>query len=726
MSTPTLARRDFIKAGSLATGGLFVSFRWGWTASPPTTATTSGFEPNGFIRIHSNGRIVLFATNPEIGQGVKTSMPMILAEELDVAWDQVEVEQSDIDRERFGRQAAGGSRGTPAMWDPLRQAAATAKHLLVSAAAAQWGVPAGRCTTRNGHVHLEETGQSLPYGALAEAAARLPLPDPSTIRLKPRSAYSLLGKRITGVDNRAIVTGQGLFGIDERLEGMRYAVFQKCPHFGGKVRSANLETLENLPGIESAFILEGNGQPEGVMPGVAIVGDSTWSCFEALKRLEVQWDRTEASAESWSSYKAEAAARLALPGKPLLDAGDVDASFARAHQILESDYVFSFGSHANLEPQNCTAWYHDGLMEIWAPSQTPQSIAGLVGGICGIDPNQVRVHQKRIGGGFGRRLLNDYAAEAALIAFKLGKPVKLTWTREQDMAHDFLRVGGFHRIRAAISASGELSGLHHRALGFSTPDNPERANRGGGMNEKVFPYPALENCRVEEVLLPSRIPCGWWRAPGSCTLAWVTQSMLHEISTALGKDHLDFLLERFSNPKSKAGGLDPERASAVLRKAAEAGNWGSPLPAGSGRGLAFYFSHAGHFAEVVELRVDKNKRVTIDRVVAVGDVGLIVNLSGAENQVEGSIIDGLSMMAASEITFEDGRIEQSNFHDYPLLRGPAAPVIETYFLDAGHAPTGLGEPALPPLPPAVCNAIFSATGERIRELPIIKAGYTLA
>jgi isoquinoline 1-oxidoreductase beta subunit len=719
----SMDRRDFLKVSSLASGGLLLSFGQQTIGS---TSTGNAFEPNGFIQIHSTGRIVLFASNPEIGQGVKTSLPMILAEELDVPWEKVEVAQSAIDRDKFGRQAAGGSRATPAMWDPLRKAAATAKVLLLAAAAENWKARPEDCFTEAGTVRNRTTGDRLTYGELAMAASRLPLPQPDSLPLKPRSAYALLGKRIGGVDNRAIVTGQALFGLDQDLPDMRHAVFMKCPHIGGKVVKANVDEILALPGIESAFVLEGNGQPEGVLPGVAIIGKTTWDCFQALKQVEVEWDLSDASSESWTDYKARSAEWLAAPGTVLRESGDLAKAEAEAATVIDSTYTFCFGSHANMEPQNCTAWFHDDLMEIWAPSQTPQAVAPLVANICGIPQSRIRVHQKRIGGGFGRRLLNDYAAEAALIAMRTGHPIKLVWTREQDIAHDFLRAGGFHRIRATLSPSGDLSSVLHRAVGFSTPATPEKAVRGSGMNRDVFPYPALPNCRVEEWLIPTRIPCGWWRAPGSCTLAWVTQSMLHEISCAMGIDHLDFLLDLFRRPEAKAGGVDPDRASAVIRRAAEIGNWGEPLSAGSGRGLAFYYSHAGHFAEVVDLRVDSSKRITIDRVVVVGDVGLIVNLSGAENQVEGSIIDALTMIDSSEITFEEGRIEQSNFHDYPLLRIGSTPPIETHFIDSGHSPTGLGEPALPPLAPALCNAVFQATGERIRQLPIRHQGFSLA
>jgi isoquinoline 1-oxidoreductase beta subunit len=368
-------------------------------------------------------------------------------------------------------------------------------------------------------------------------------------------------------------------------------------------------------------------------------------------------------------------------------------------------------------------------MEIWAPSQTPQRIAPLVSKLLGLDEAKVKVNQLRIGGGFGRRLLNDFVAEVAAIAHRVNAPVKLVSTREMDMAHDFYRVGGFHHFKGAIDESGKLAALEDHFITFTPEGEDGRPVRGGGMSGGIFPFPMVPHRRLVQTRLPLKVPCGWWRAPGSCSLAWVIQSFLHELSSEAKRDHLEFLLELMGEPRwleeGNAWALHTGRAADVIRLAAEKGNWGEPLPEGKGRGLAFYFSHAGHFAEVAEVSVDAEQHVKVDRVVVAGDVGLIINRSGAENQIEGSVVDGLSAMAGQAITFENGAVLEGNFDRFPLLRMPAQPLIETHLIESDFSPTGLGEPALPPLAPAVCNAIFEATGKRIRQLPLTAEGFSV-
>jgi isoquinoline 1-oxidoreductase beta subunit len=719
-----ISRRDFIRVSGLAGGGLMVGFSLFGGRSVHAAASESGFEPNAFIQIGLDGIVVLYATNPEIGQGVKTSLPMILAEELDVPWEQVEVRQSGISEEKYGRQAAGGSRATPAMWKPLRIAAASARWLLVAAAAQRWKVDAASCTTRSGNVHHEASGRSLSYAELATEAATLNAPTEEQLFFKSRDQYTLLGKRISGVDNKAIVTGKPLFGMDQQIPGMVHGCFVKCPVFGGRAMSANLETIKKLPGISDAFIVEGNGTPEELRSGVAIIGNSTWDVLEAQKKLRVDWEEPE-DLESWESIVAGVDAHYEAGGEVAATQGDPEKQLAAASTVIESRYIYPFAAHATLEPQNCTAWFHDDLLEIWAPTQTPQWMESILASLLGIEADRIRTHQQRIGGGFGRRLLNDFACEAAWLTKVTGKPVKLVWSREQDMQHDFYRTGGFHRMRARIGKDGKLDAMASHFITFTPHDGDGKPVRGGSLSKNVFPFPAVAHLKMEETLLPTRIPCGWWRAPGSCTHAWVIQSFLHECAVRAGVDHLEFLLEILARREAATNRFDPQRAIAVTQKAADLADWGTATPSGHGRGLAFYFSHAGYFAEVADVEVTSGKQVKVHRVVAVGDVGLIVNRSGAENQIEGSIVDGLSMMAHGEITFDQGRVQQSNFHDYPLLRIDATPVIQIHMIESDNDPTGLGEPALPPLLPAVSNAIFDATGERIRQLPLKRAGYSI-
>lgn len=728
-----LDRRAFLKLSGVAGGGLLLAFFLGSRASASAAdaaaapAASDALSPNAFLRIAPDGSVTILAKNPEIGQGVKTSLPMIIAEELDVDWEQVRIEQSPIDEQRFGPQVAGGSTAIPTNWERLRRAGAVARAMLVAAAAAQWGAPASECSTESGAVLHRASGRRASYGELATAAAALPVPDEKSVPLKERQNFKILGRRITGVDNRAVVTGQPLFGIDQMLPGMLFAVYEKCPSFGGKVREANLDVVRALPGVKAAFVLEGNGREDELMPGVAIVANSTWAAFQARRQLRVTWDQESGSKDSWSAFVEQAAALAHEPGTPLRETGDVTAALAAPAKTLAASYSYPFLAHATLEPQNCTAWFRDGRVEIWAPAQVPAGGAKATARLLGLPEANVVVHLTRSGGGFGRRLMNDFMIEAAAISKEVNAPVKMTTTRELDTAHDFYRPGGFHHFKGAVDGAGRLVSWQDHFVSFTA--DGEKPVRGGGIGLEEFPAPVVPNFRLAQTLLPLRVPTGWWRAPGSCAYAWAIESFLHELASAAGRDHLEFILELMGEPRlltpDQPNSLHTGRAADVIRLAAEKGDWGKPLPAGHGRGLAFHYSHRGHFAEVAEVSVDAAKKVTVHRVVVAGDVGVIINRSGAENQVEGSVLDGLGAMAAQEITFENGAVRQSNFHDYPLLRLPKAPKVETYFIETDYPPTGLGEPALPPLAPAVCNAIFAATGHRVRTLPLSKEGFRI-
>jgi isoquinoline 1-oxidoreductase beta subunit len=493
------------------------------------------------------------------------------------------------------------------------------------------------------------------------------------------------------------------------------------------VRSANVDEVKALPGVVDAFVIEGNGDPTELEHGVAIVARDTWSAFKARQTLSVDWDESEAAKDSSSAAAARARALADQDGATeIVHNGDVEAAFAGAARTLTAFYEYAFVSHAQLEPQNTTAWWQDGRMALWAPSQTPQRAEAAVAKVLGVEADAVTLHQMRAGGGFGRRLINDPVVEAAAIARRVGGPVKLTWSREDDMAHDFYRAGGFHALKGALDADGNLVGWQNHFISFS--HDGDKPVSGGSIRGDIDPGPFVPNYRITQTLLPWRTPCGPWRAPGSNVIAFAHQSFLHELSAAAGRDHLAFLLALMGEPRwleeGNAFALHTGRAAGVIRRAAEEAGWGRDLPAGHALGLAFYFSHAGHVAEVAEVSVGSDKRVRVHRVTVAADVGPIVNLSGAENQVQGSVVDGLSTMLGQRITFENGRAQETNFHQYPLLRMPRAPRVDVHFVESDFPPTGLGEPALPPLAPAVGNAIFAATGERVRRLPLTDAGWS--
>ncbi|NLG76827.1 MAG: xanthine dehydrogenase family protein molybdopterin-binding subunit, partial [Xanthomonadaceae bacterium] len=513
----TFDRRTFLKVVGLASGGFVLAFYVG----APNIANANGkstFAPNAFIRISPDGTILIYSKGPEIGQGIKTAFPLIVAEELDADWAHVRVEQAPINPAVYGRQSAGGSRSIPMSWDQLRKAGASARAMLVSAAAKEWNVAASECRTASSVVYHDASSRQLTYAALSNKAAAVPVPDESTLRLKTREEYKLLGTFVTGVDNHAIVTGQPLFGIDTVLPNMRYAVFEKCPAVGGKVRNANLDQIKKMPGVIDAFVVDGTGKVNEVMPGVAIVASSTWAALRAKRALEIDWDESDASKDSWSKAVAEARELGKKEGDETLKrVGDFDRAVADG-KVVEAFYSYPFVAHAPMEPQNCTAWFHDGGIELWAPTQTPDAGLIAVANVLGLAQEKVTVHQVRAGGGFGRRLINDFMCEAAVIAKRAGVPIKLTWTREDDMQHDFFRVGGFHSLKGGIDKSGKLVAWADHFITFTA--DGEKPTSGGDISPEEFPAQLLPNVRLTQTKLPLKIPTGPWRAPRSCAIAF--------------------------------------------------------------------------------------------------------------------------------------------------------------------------------------------------------------
>ncbi|MDP3331637.1 MAG: molybdopterin-dependent oxidoreductase [Methylococcaceae bacterium] len=735
------SRRDFLRKSALAGGGLVLGFYFDpansatkRVAKPSAISENSVFKPNAFIRIDPNGTVTLISKQPEIGQGIKTSLPMIIAEELEVNWKDVVIVQGDLDP-IYGSQSAGGSRSTPTNYEEFHRLGATARTMLTQAAAAIWQVPVSELIARASAVHHSATGRKLGYGQLVEKAAVLPVPSKESVKLKDSKDYKLLGSRIGGVDNPSVVTGKPLFGIDVKLPGLLYAVYEKAPVFGSKVLSANLDKIKLLPGVRHAFVIEGGTDLKGLLPGVAIVADSTWAAFSARKQLEVVWDESLAATQSWEGFSAKAKTLSSQSGTDVLrNDGDVKVALKGASKTVEAAYSYPFISHASIEPQNCTAWYKDGAIEIWAPTQNPEAGQKVITETLGIPKDKITLHITRSGGGFGRRLIPDYIVEAAAIAQHLKTPVKLTWSREDDLRHDQYRAGGFHFLRGGLNDKGKLIAWHNHFVTFANKvvkDGKSKLEIGSGANLSGDEFPGrwVENCLLEQTPLECNIPMGPWRAPRSNVLAWVFHSFIDELAHAAGRDPLEFRLEILGDkdfiPGTGEQGIpyDVNRMKHVLQHVAEQAEWGKKkLPRGQGQGIAFHFSHRGYIAQVAEVTVSKDGKLKVDRVVVSTDIGAqIVNLSGAENQVQGSVVDGLGALIFQELNIEKGRIVQSNFGDYPMIRIADAPTqVDVHFLKTDNPVTGLGEPALPPLAPAVCNAIFAATGIRVRQLPLLR------
>jgi isoquinoline 1-oxidoreductase beta subunit len=727
-----VSRRSFIKVSAAVGGGLLVDMSIpAFAQSPLSSAPEAAATLNAYVRIAPDGTTTIAAKNPEIGQGVKTSLPMIVAEELDVDWKDVRTEMARLDPAAYGPQFAGGSLSTPFNYDPLRRVGAATRQMLMTAAAQSWRVPISELTTNAGTVIHSKSGKKLTYGQLADAAAKVRPPDLKTVALKDPKDFKLIGHPIGGVDSPLIVQGKPIFGIDVVVPGMRYAVYEKCPVFGGTVVSANYDEVAKLPGIRKVFPVKGGGADMTQMwDGVAIVADKWHQANKALDTLKVKWDEGKGATLSTAGFASQAAELFKKPAATSIKTeGDVEGAFKSAAKVVEATYSYPFLYHATLEPMNTTAHWKDGKVEIWSPTQLPAVARTAVSKQFGIPESAVTIHMTRIGGGFGRKLSADFVLEAVAISKEIGEPVKLVWNRRQDAQHGKYRPGGFHSFKAGLDAQGKVVAFRDH---FVTVGADGKPGNSADLSPNEFPASFVPNLDLGYSVMDSVVPTGPLRAPQSNALAYAFQSFIDELAHAAGKDPLQFQLDllgparppqmlpsRFGPPTP---GFNNGRMAGVLKEVANRAGWGKQLPKGVGMGIACYFSHMGYFAEVVQARVNNAGEVKVDKIWVVGDVGnQIINPSAGINQVQGAAIDGVSGALHQQITLANGRVQQTNFHDYPLLRMHEAPQVDVFFLKTDNPPTGLGEPALPPVVPALTNAIFAATGKRVRKLPIDSA-----
>ena len=737
-------RRNLIKVSALAGGGLMLALSVPRALAGESAALVSSEELNVWVQISPDGEITIYSSLPEMGQGVKTTLPMIIAEEMGARWEDVTVIPAPVDQSRFGMQGAGGSTSIPRNMGEMRRIGASAREMLIGAAALMMEVDREGLEAKDSQV-IHTSGDHRTFGQLARLATQQPVPEPELLDYKDPRSYTIIGTSIGGVDNLAISTGAADFGIDVDVPGMKYASYTRCPRIGGRAVSFNAKEIKALPGVTDAFIVEPDARSgdatmsflkglAALRGGVAIVGDDTWSVFDAKARLDVEWDESGASDDNWSEM-VTSARRIALEGggEVRIAGDDVDAALNDpANKAQESFYQFPYVAHVCMEPMNCTASYQKGsngkpdTLEIWAGSQFPAQIKEVAQNLLGLEQDNVKINLTRLGGGFGRRAVHDFAAEAMTISKRAGVPVKMTWTRTDDIHNDFFRAGGFENMKGAVDANGKLAAWDQHYIGFRKADRPVI---GSGLLGNELSMVALKNARVRQSMMEIKTPCGAWRAPGSNTNAFVEQSFIHELAVLAGRDHVEFLLELMAparwTKEGNVNALNTGRAIDVIRLAAEKANWGKDMPAGSGQGLAFYFCHAAHVAEIAEVDVDDDRNFRVAKVTVAVDVGPIINMSGATSQVQGAVVDGLSTMALQQITMKDGVIQQDNFDRYPVMRIAATPEIDVHFLQSDNPSTGLGEPALPPLAPAVTNAIFAATGTRIRSMPLSEEGFTL-
>lgn len=729
-----LSRRAFLTASLAAGGGLMLTLSLpALSEAAMPAAEARGVPLTAYIRIALDGTVTILAKNPEMGQGVKTALPMLIAEELDVSWANVRSEFAPVDPDLYGFQVSWGSMTIPTCWDPMRRAGAAGRQLLLTAAARMWHVPASECETEQGVVHHRASGRHAAYGALVSHAAKLPVPDLARVPLKDSKDYRIIGKFTPQMDGPQVLAGKPVFGIDQSVPGMLYAVYEKAPVFGSRALSANLEVIRAQPGVRDAFIVHGNPAETmsgGLVDGVAIVAERWHQANKALELLQVQWETPDVSRQSTAAFDRQSAefARQA-PQQILRHDGDVDRAFYGASKILEASYAYPFLAHATLEPMNCTASAKpDGTIEVWVPTQAPTLARTLIARTLKLDERKVTLHMTRAGGGFGRRgMTNDFAIEAAVISARIGQPVKLLWNRRQDFQHDFYRPAGYHHFRGALNAQGELIGF---ADHFVTVGQHGQVGETADLPTDFFPAGFVPNLQYGQSIIEANIPTGNWRDPGYNGLAFAFEAFIDELAHAAGRDPLDFRLglygpARLIAPPAASPGtpnppFDTGRIRGVLQLVAEKSGWGRQrLAGGAALGLACCYSHLGYVAEVVKASVARDGRPKIHKVWVAVDVGRqIINPAGAYNQVQGAVLDGLGSALHQAVRFEGGAVVNENFNSFDLLRMREAPPVEVHFNITDNMVSGLGEPALPPVLPALTNALFAATGRRIRSLPI--------
>jgi isoquinoline 1-oxidoreductase subunit beta len=703
-------------------------------------------DPLAFVAIGTDGIVTIVVHRSEMGQGVRTGMPLIVADELEADWSKVRVSQAPADEEKYGNQDTDGSRSTRHFFEPMRRCGAAARTMLEEAAAQTWGVPVGQVHALNHEVVHQPSGRKLGYGALAQRAAKLPVPARASVRLKAPSQFRYIGKgEIALADGWDIATGKAQYGIDARAEGMVFAVIARSPVLGGKIARVDSAEAEKIPGVLKVVQLQASAQGAKFQPlaGVAVIASDTWVAIKARNALQIQWDDGAHKTYDSPAYRAELEQAARKSGKVLRSVGDFDGALAKASRKVEAEYYLPHIAHATMEPPAAMARIDKGRCEVWAPTQAPQVTREDVAKYLGLPVENVTVHVTLLGGGFGRKSKPDFAIEAALLSKEMGgKPVKVVWTREDDLHHDFFHTVSVEHLQAGLNEQGKVTAWLHRSAAPSIgsifgPDPKHELPFEAGMGLINLPYD-IPNLRIENPEAAAHTRIGWFRSVSNIPHAFAVQSFVAELAAAAGRDHRDFLLEligspRLIDPTSQGDGwnhgespklypVDTGRLRRVLETATREAKWGRKMPQGSGLGLAAHYSFVSYTATVVEVAVDGTGALTIPRVDIAFDCGPQVNPDRVRSQLEGAVVMGLSLALTGEITFRRGRAEQDNFHMYQVMRMDAAPrEIHVHTLpstDWSMPLGGVGEPGVPPVAPALCNAIFAATGKRIRQLPV--------
>ena len=702
-----LSRRDFLTASVAAGAGLVIGF---YLPHGSSRGASDTFAPNAYLKITPDGKITVVVARSEMGQGVRTSLPMILAEELEADWKQITIEQAGAST-LYGDQTTGGSASVRTTWDPMRKAGAAAREMLISAAAMEWGVARSACKAENSSVVHAASNRRLTYGELAGKAATLPVPtDPP---LKAAKDYKIVGTAVARVDTPSKVDGTAVYGIDFRLPDMKYAVLARCPVFGGKVASFDDKESKKISGVSYVGKIGDSA--------VAVVADSVWGAMEGRRVLSVQWD--EGANKDLNSAAIYDALKKSVSGKAanLYSVGDVSKVSGRR---VNAAYQLPFMAHAPMEPGNCTAHCQGSSCEIWAPTQVPQDVRDSVAPAVGLESDQVKVNVTLMGGGFGRRLEHDYAVEAALVSKAANAPVKVLWTREDDMRFSTYRPASYHQLSAVLDGQGWPVAFSHRIVSPSI--NGQKGSPGeGGVDADLKDEAALvysfPNALLDYVAPETPVPLGWMRSVYALQAGFASESFIDELAAAAKKDPLEYrlhLLAKDEDIKYFDATWKTARMRGVLQLAAEKAGWGKPLAAGHYHGIACFGCFGTYMAEVVEISME-NDQPRVHRVVGAMDCGQVINPNILEQQIQGGVIYALTNALRGQITIDKGRVVQGNFDDYQPIRMNEAPVVEAYFAPSTEAPSGAGEPPVPPLAPALCNAIYAATKKRVRALPVV-------
>jgi len=720
MTVSNVSRRDFLKTASIATGGLVVSVALPQSAlAEKGIMQDSAFNPNAFIHLQENGDTIIYCGRCEMGQGISTALPAAVADEMDADWTRVTVKQADGNEEKYGPQATGGSASIRRMFEPMRQAGAAAKYMLIAAAAKVWKTETENCYAQEHFVFNKVTNQKLSYGQLASIAANMPVP--TKPKLKAKSEYKYIGKHLDRHDQGEVVVGKRTYGVDTKLPGLKYAAIVHCPVLGGKLKSVDKTAALAMKGVSAVVEIPRFEVPFGSIGGVAVVADNSWTAQQAVNSLVVDWDLGENAIYDTKTYKQQLVANVEKPATLASERGDIEKAFANASQKVSATYTGGHLSHSPMEPNASVVWVQKDSCEVWASTQSPGDIQKVLGQYLKREPKDITVHVAMAGGAFGRKFKCDYVHEAAVISEKVNAPVQLIWTREEDMRTGYYHSINAQHIEASMDEQGNVTGWLHRAAfpSIASLFNPSLERAPADSLGEVTNHPfGIENFRAESGDAKAHTRIGWYRAVYAIFYGFAFSTFADELAYKAGKDPLSFLKQIYANNNNEKQQENVKRSQAVLELAAAKAGWHNrdELPKGQGIGIAVHYSFRSYVAMAVHVEVDGDNIKVLNVDCAI-DCGQILNTDGATAQMEGAVVMGMSLAMSTEVSFKNGAVVNSNFHDYPVMRINDMPNVRVHITDSDESPTGLGEPGVAPFAPALSNAVFAASGKRYRDIP---------